>query len=275
MLVAGSATPRPESFERLERIVLPERVDGRGLPPVEVVGMLDAPGPLHPRTRDALEAVRRGEEKAIVLLNRRGWSNFLSCQVCGRVWKCPQCDVSLVLHRAAGTVACHHCGHREHGAGLVPRLRLDVGRAPRARHRAARARARGADEAAAGHPAGRRRGEGGGDAAAIRRRARRRAGRHADGRQGPRLPGRHARRRRGRRLHAALSRLPRRGAHVRARRAARRPQRARAARREGDRADRRPVGATACATRPRTTPRRSSPRSSRAGSSCRIRRSPR
>ena len=41
VLVAGSATPRPESFERLERIALPERVDGRGLPPVEVVGMLD------------------------------------------------------------------------------------------------------------------------------------------------------------------------------------------------------------------------------------------
>ena len=130
VLVAGSATPRPESFERLERIVLPERVDGRGLPPVEIVGMLDAPGPLHPRTRDALEAVRRGEEKAIVLLNRRGWSNFISCQVCGRVWKCPQCDVSLVLHRSAGTVACHHCGHREPVPGSCP----DCGSTSIARH---------------------------------------------------------------------------------------------------------------------------------------------
>ena len=120
VLVAGSATPRPESFEQLERIVLPERVDGRGLPPVDVVGMLDAPGPLHPRTRDALEAVRRDGEKAIVLLNRRGWSNFLSCKVCGRVWKCPQCDVSLVLHRARGAVACHHCGHREQVPGSCP-----------------------------------------------------------------------------------------------------------------------------------------------------------
>jgi primosomal protein N' (replication factor Y) len=48
-----------------------------------------------------------------VLLNRRGWSNFLSCRSCGRVWGCPECDVALVLHRAAGVVACHHCGHRE------------------------------------------------------------------------------------------------------------------------------------------------------------------
>ena len=130
VLVAGSATPRPESFERLERVVLPERVDGRALPPVEIVGMLDAPGPLHPRTRDALDAVRREEEKAIVLLNRRGWSNFLSCQVCGRVWKCPQCDVSLVLHRAAAAVACHHCGHREPVPGSCP----DCGATSVARH---------------------------------------------------------------------------------------------------------------------------------------------
>ena len=48
-----------------------------------------------------------------MLLNRRGWSNFLSCRSCGQVWECPHCDVALVLHRAAGAVACHHCGHRE------------------------------------------------------------------------------------------------------------------------------------------------------------------
>ena len=74
--------------------------------------------------------MRRAEEKAIVLLNRRGWSNFLSCQVCGRVWKCPQCDVSLVLHRAAGSVACHHCGHRERVPGSCP----DCGSTSVARH---------------------------------------------------------------------------------------------------------------------------------------------
>jgi primosomal protein N' (replication factor Y) len=48
-----------------------------------------------------------------VLLNRRGWSNFLSCRSCGKVWGCPECDVALVLHRAEGVISCHHCGHRE------------------------------------------------------------------------------------------------------------------------------------------------------------------
>jgi primosomal protein N' (replication factor Y) len=50
--------------------------------------------------------------KAIVLLNRRGWSNFLSCRGCGQVWMCPNCEVALVLHGAQGFLACHHCGHR-------------------------------------------------------------------------------------------------------------------------------------------------------------------
>ena len=65
--------------------------------------------PLHPDTRRALTEAR----KAILLLNRRGWSNFLTCRTCGKVWECPQCDVALVLHRAQGAIACHHCGHRE------------------------------------------------------------------------------------------------------------------------------------------------------------------
>jgi primosomal protein N' (replication factor Y) len=130
LLVAGSATPRPESMLRYERIRLPARVDGRELPPVELVGMAGAAGPLHERTREALDGVRRGEEKAIVLLNRRGWSNFLSCRSCARVWECPNCDVTLVLHRALHEVSCHHCGHRE----AVPQACPDCGSVSVARH---------------------------------------------------------------------------------------------------------------------------------------------
>jgi primosomal protein N' (replication factor Y) (superfamily II helicase) len=69
--------------------------------------------PLHPTTRMALADLERQGGKAIVLLNRRGWSNFLSCQACGHVWMCPNCEVTLVLHRTASSVACHHCGHRQ------------------------------------------------------------------------------------------------------------------------------------------------------------------
>ncbi len=120
VLLCGSATPRPESFRRYRRLELSERVDGRGMPPVEIVGMAGVKGVLHQRTRDALGEVARAGEKAIVLLNRRGWSNFLTCAECGRVWECPDCDVSLVLHRAASRVACHHCGHSEAIPGRCP-----------------------------------------------------------------------------------------------------------------------------------------------------------
>jgi primosomal protein N' (replication factor Y) len=113
VLVAGSATPRPESYARLRRLALPTRVDGGELPAVEVLDMRGMHGALHARTAAALGELRRARGKAIVLLNRRGWSNFLSCRSCGKVWGCPECDVALVLHRSEGVISCHHCGHRE------------------------------------------------------------------------------------------------------------------------------------------------------------------
>jgi primosomal protein N' (replication factor Y) len=109
LLLAGSATPRPESVHALRRVRLPARVDGQALPPVKIIDMRQTAGALHPETSHALvDAV-----KAIVLLNRRGWSNFVDCRSCGHAWMCPHCDVALVLHRAQGRLACHHCGHGE------------------------------------------------------------------------------------------------------------------------------------------------------------------
>jgi len=134
-LVLGSATPRPESWHELERIELPERVDGRSLPAVEVLDMRErggSEGPLHPRTRAALAELRERRAKGIVLVNRRGWSPYLSCSECGHAWECPHCDVSLVLHRVSG-LHCHHCGHREPapagcpGCGSVTLARAGAG----------------------------------------------------------------------------------------------------------------------------------------------------
>jgi len=120
VLLAGTATPRPESVVSLRRLRLPHRIDGRPLPPVEVLDMRGRHHSLHPRTRMALADVRAAASKAIVLLNRRGWSNFLSCRGCGRVWMCPNCEVALVLHRAQDQLACHHCGHRRRAPDSCP-----------------------------------------------------------------------------------------------------------------------------------------------------------
>jgi primosomal protein N' (replication factor Y) (superfamily II helicase) len=139
-LVAGSATPRPESWRTLERLALPDRADGRSLPEVEVLDMRHSAdglgaraGPLHPRTREELARVARAGAKAIVMLNRRGWAPHLACRSCGRAWTCPNCDVSLVVHRASETLRCHHCGHGEPtpqacvGCGSVTLARAGAG----------------------------------------------------------------------------------------------------------------------------------------------------
>jgi primosomal protein N' (replication factor Y) len=130
VLVLGSATPRPESMQRLPVSRLAQRVDGRPLPAVQILDMRGETQGLHPLTARALADVRAERGKAIVLLNRRGWSNFLSCRSCGRVWSCPDCDVALVLHRADGCLACHHCGHREQ----VPARCCDCASTSVARH---------------------------------------------------------------------------------------------------------------------------------------------
>jgi primosomal protein N' (replication factor Y) len=131
-LVAGSATPRPETWLGLPRLELPARADGRPLPPVELIdlrGRSPKAGPLHPRTIEALAEVANRGAKAIVLLNRRGWSPFLTCRSCGRAWSCPRCDVSLVIHKVADggpddaegwALRCHHCGHGERAPAACP-----------------------------------------------------------------------------------------------------------------------------------------------------------
>jgi len=142
LLLAGSATPRPDSVRALRRVRLPARVDGQALPPVSIVDMREQAGALHPDTSHALVDA----PKAIVLLNRRGWSNFVDCRSCGHAWTCPECDVALVLHRAQRRLACHHCGHRER----VPERCVSCGSMSVARHGAGTERLEH-DLAAIGH----------------------------------------------------------------------------------------------------------------------------
>ncbi|MBA2764253.1 MAG: primosomal protein N', partial [Thermoleophilaceae bacterium] len=130
VLLAGSATPRPESWVAFPRLSMPDRVDSLPLPAVEVVGMAGIEGALHPRTVDALAEIRERRSKAIVMLNRRGWSNFVACHDCGHTWGCPNCDVTLVLHQAAGRISCHHCGHSQ----KAPRACSECGSVSVGRH---------------------------------------------------------------------------------------------------------------------------------------------
>ena len=111
-LVLGSATPRPESWRALERLTLAERVGGP-LPKVEIVDLrADGLYPLSRRLRERLAEIADGGGRGILLLNRRGQAPALHCRGCGHTFRCPNCDISLPLHRGGG-LRCHHCGHRE------------------------------------------------------------------------------------------------------------------------------------------------------------------
>jgi primosomal protein N' (replication factor Y) len=107
--VYGSATPRPESWARLERLELGERI-GASLPPVRIVDMRREAGyPLSAPLLAELGRVAERGGKAILLLNRRGVAPALHCRACGTTPRCVLCDVSLVLH-GDGSLRCHHCG---------------------------------------------------------------------------------------------------------------------------------------------------------------------
>jgi primosomal protein N' (replication factor Y) (superfamily II helicase) len=123
VLVAGTATPRPETWLELPRLELPRRVDGLRMPPVNIVDMREVDprsGPLHADTWTALEGVRAAGRKAIVMVNRRGFAPWLTCRSCGHHWGCPNCDVSLIVHRESGRLVCHHCAHVEPAPRACP-----------------------------------------------------------------------------------------------------------------------------------------------------------
>jgi primosomal protein N' (replication factor Y) len=117
--VYGSATPRPESWDRLERLELGGRL-GRRLPHVQVVDLRREAGyPLSAPLLEELGAISDKGGKAILLLNRRGIAPALHCRACGTTLRCPACDVALTLH-ADGALHCHHCGRREPSPTLCP-----------------------------------------------------------------------------------------------------------------------------------------------------------
>src|SRR5438105_3834016 len=108
----GSATPRPESWAALDRLELSERIGGR-LPPVRIVDLRREAGyPLSAPLLAELGGIAERGGKAILLLNRRGVAPAIHCRACGSTFRCPDCDVALVLHRD-DTLRCHHCGHSE------------------------------------------------------------------------------------------------------------------------------------------------------------------
>ena len=117
--IFGTATPRPESWERLDRLELGGRLAGP-LPPVRVIDLRREAGyPLSAPLLEELGALEQNGGKAILLLNRRGVAPAVHCRTCGLTRRCPNCDVALVLH-ADGRLHCHHCSLVEAMGDVCP-----------------------------------------------------------------------------------------------------------------------------------------------------------
>ncbi|WP_195988883.1 primosomal protein N' [Clostridium sp. D53t1_180928_C8] len=129
-VVLGSATPTIESYYRaligeLDLLELNSRVDGKDMPPMEVVDMRNElrSGNIslfsRPLFREIQEKLSNGEQ-IILFLNRRGFSTFVSCRSCGYVFKCEECDISMTYHRS-GLLVCHYCGKTKRAPQKCPK----------------------------------------------------------------------------------------------------------------------------------------------------------
>jgi primosomal protein N' (replication factor Y) len=139
-VVLGSATPSLETRERVREgryacAMLTKRIAVGGLPSVDVVNMCEEPraegtqAPFAIRTLDAIRDTIASGNQVMVFLNRRGFASFVVCEDCGNVIGCPNCSISLTMHKRRGSLRCHVCGHDEpipnicskcHGDRLTP-----------------------------------------------------------------------------------------------------------------------------------------------------------
>jgi primosomal protein N' (replication factor Y) len=123
-VVLGSATPSLESRYNVERgkyalLELPERIENRPMPEVELIDMRQEFLETRKQqtfSRRMLDAIRErlaNREQVMLLLNRRGFSSFVTCRACGERIMCANCSITLTYHRRDHRLLCHFCNYAE------------------------------------------------------------------------------------------------------------------------------------------------------------------
>ena len=121
-VLLGSATPSLESMARAQKNVyklleLTHRINGKSLPKVDIIDMnkeiKKVKGHFSLELIDKIKERLNNNEQIILLLNRRGYSSFVTCKNCGYTFKCPHCDITLTYHKSSNTLRCHYCGYGE------------------------------------------------------------------------------------------------------------------------------------------------------------------
>lgn len=113
----GLAGASPSQYHFL---TLPHRVRGLKMPHVELVDMKvenrfrRGVHLLSQRLEHLLRTTIEAGHQAILLLNRRGYSNFVYCSSCMNAMQCKYCDATMTYHRTPG----QHVGTARHDAGI-------------------------------------------------------------------------------------------------------------------------------------------------------------
>lgn len=121
-VLLGSATPSLESYARAKKgyyglLELKHRINGKDLPKVSIIDMQESIKKGYPiLSAELIEKIKlrlEKKEQVMILLNRRGYSNYLLCRNCGYTFKCPHCDITMTYHKTSDTLRCHYCGYAD------------------------------------------------------------------------------------------------------------------------------------------------------------------
>lgn len=125
LLVLASATPSIETYSnaingRYGLVKLHERYGKAVLPEVITVDVSQTKGAISNELYEALEECLDNKQQAILLMNRRGFNTFASCNACKSVLSCPNCSISLTYHSANRRLMCHYCGYSREYTEVCP-----------------------------------------------------------------------------------------------------------------------------------------------------------
>ncbi len=126
VMLLASATPSLESYHKaVTGVYTLTRLTGRygsaQIPRTEIIDMRTEAKDgnfslFSTRLVDELRRTLEAGQQSILFLNRRGYHSFVSCPICGKVFMCPHCSVSLTHHfsrfNEKGYLSCHYCGYR-------------------------------------------------------------------------------------------------------------------------------------------------------------------
>jgi primosomal protein N' (replication factor Y) (superfamily II helicase) len=132
VVVLGSATPSLESRYNADRgkytlIKLPERIEQRPMPDVEVIDMRQEfletrkLATFSRRLVETIDERLKSHEQTMLLLNRRGFSSFVACRACGERLECVNCAVTLTYHRRDRRMLCHYCNYAAKVPSVCPK----------------------------------------------------------------------------------------------------------------------------------------------------------